>query len=106
MCLPSGFYSARRNMNLKRKHIRTGRLGLIIFLTLAGILYLASRKTETHAQNQVPQHVRVSAISDWSHHYMVYSRPSSAAQSLRLQSEPRYQQQLQKQNATPQESAK
>jgi len=92
-------------MNLKRKHIRTGRLGLIIFLTLAGILYLASRKTETHAQNQVPQHVRVSAISDWSHHHVVYSRPSTPEQSLKLQLEPRYQQQLQKQNATPRQSA-
>ena len=91
-------------MNLKRMHIRPGRLRPIIFLTLAGILYLASRKTETHAQNQAPQHVRVSAVSDWSHHHMVYSRPSSAAQSLRLQLEPRYQQQLQKQNATPQET--
>jgi hypothetical protein len=91
-------------MNLKRMQISAGRFALIGFLTLAVILYVGSRKTETHAQNQAPQHVRVSGVSDWSHHHMVYSRPSSAAQSLRLQLEPRYQQQLQKQNATPQET--
>jgi hypothetical protein len=92
-------------MNLKQKRISAGRLGLIGFFTLAVILYVGSRKTETHAQNQVPQHVRVSAISDWSHHHMVYSRPSTPEQSVKLQSEPRYQLQLQKQNAAPRQSA-
>ena len=92
-------------MNLKRKQIGAGRLGLIGFLTLAVILYAGSRKTETHAQNQAPQHVRVSAITDWSHHNMVYSRPSSAEQALKLQSEPRYQLQLQKRNSTAQQNA-
>jgi hypothetical protein len=92
-------------MNLKRKGLGTGPLGLIIFLILASILYLALRKSETHAQNQVPQHVRVSAIDDWSHHHMVYSRPASDAQSLKLQSEPRYQQQLEKRNAPSRQSA-
>jgi hypothetical protein len=99
------FYSARNNMNLKRTGIGTGRLGLIIFLALTGILYLASRKTEMHAQGHAPQHIRTSAIDDWSHHHAVYSRPSSVAQSLKVQSEPRYQQQLQKRNAKPYQSA-
>lgn len=93
-------------MNLKRKGIWASRIGLIIFLILASVMYLASRKSETHAQNQAPQHIRVFAIDDWSHHHTVYSRPSSVAQSSRLQSEPRYQQQLQKRNATPYQSAK
>ena len=83
-------------MNLNRKQLTAGRLGLIGLLTLAVILYVGSRKMETHAQNQAPQHVRVSAITDWSHHNMVYSRPSSAGLSLKLQSEPRYQLQLEK----------
>jgi hypothetical protein len=94
-------FCERNNMNLKQRRVAKGRLVLIIFLTLTGIVYLASRKTETHAQNQVPKHVRVSAISDWSHHYVVYSTPSSVAQSLKLQSEPRYQLQLRKNNSTP-----
>ena len=92
-------------MYLKRKQMSAGRLGLIGFLTLAVILYVGSRKMETHAQNQAPQHVRVSAITDWSHHNMIYSRPSSAEQSLKLQSEPRYQLQLQKRNSTAQQNA-
>jgi hypothetical protein len=83
-------------MNLKQTQISAGRFALIGFLTLVVILYVGSRKTETHAQNQAPEHVRVSAITDWSHHNMIYSRPSSAEQSLKLQSEPRYQLQLQK----------
>jgi hypothetical protein len=89
-------------MDLKQERTSAGRLGLIIFLTLAGILYLGSRKKEIHAQNQLPQHVRVSAITDWSHRHIVYSKPSSIEQSLKLQSEPRYQLQLQKTNAMPQ----
>jgi hypothetical protein len=93
-------------MNLRRTGIGTSRLALIIFVALAGILYVVSRKTETHAQNQASQHIRVSAIDDWSHHHMIYSRPSSAAQSLKWQSDPRYQQQLQKRNATPQQSTR
>jgi hypothetical protein len=91
-------------MNLEPRGMRIGWLGLIALMTLAGILYLASSKLQTHAQNQVPKHVRVSAIDDWSHHHMVYSRPSSVTQSLKLQSEPRYQQQLQKRSATPHQS--
>jgi hypothetical protein len=91
-------------MNLKQKRIATGRLGVIILSALTGIVYLGSRKPETHAQNQVSQHVRVSAIADWSHRHMVYSTPSSVAQSSILQSEPRYQQQLQKKYATPPQS--
>jgi hypothetical protein len=83
-------------MNLKQTQISAGRFALIGFLTLVVILYVGSRKTETHAQNQAPQHVRVSAITDWSHHKMIYSRPSSAEKSLKLQLEPRYQLQLQK----------
>ncbi len=90
-------------MNLKQKRITAGRLGLIIFLTLTGMLYLGSQKKETHAQNQLPQHVRVSAITDWSHRHIVYSRPSSVEQSLKLQAEPRYQLQLQKTNPKPQQ---
>ena len=92
-------------MNQRWKGIGTGRIGLIIFVILASILYLALRKSETHAQNQGPQHIRVSAIDDWSHHHTVYSRPSSVAQSLKLQSEPRYLNQLQKRNATPYQRA-
>jgi hypothetical protein len=91
-------------MNLEQKRIAAGRFVLIILSTLAGIVYLGSRKTETHAQNQVPQHVRVSAIDDWSHRHLVYSTPSSLPQSLKLQSEPRYQLQLQRRHATPQQS--
>jgi hypothetical protein len=93
------------NMNSKRKSIGTSQLGLIMFLILSSILYLALRKSETHAQNQVPPHIRVSAIDDWSHHHMVYSRPSSVEQSLKLQSEPRYQQQLRTKKATSQQTA-
>jgi len=92
-------------MNSKRKSIGTSQLGLIMFLILSSILYLALRKSETHAQNQVPPHIRVSAIDDWSHHHMVYSRPSSVEQSLKLQSEPRYQQQLRTKKATSQQTA-
>jgi hypothetical protein len=92
-------------MHLKRKSILAGRIGLIIFLILASIIYLASRKSETHAQNRAPQHIRVSAIDDWSHHHMVFSRPSSVAQSLKLKSKPRYLNQLQKRNSTRQQSA-
>lgn len=83
-------------MNLKWNQVSVGRLSLIGFLTLAAILCAGSRKMETHAQNQGSQHVRVSAINDWSHHNMIYSRPSSSEQTLKLQSEPRYQLQLQK----------
>jgi hypothetical protein len=90
-------------MNLRWKHVRDGRFSLIIVVTLAGIVHLASRKSETHAQNQAPQHIRVSAIDDWSHHHMVYSRPSSIAQSLKLKLEPRYLNQSQKRNVTPQQ---
>jgi len=71
-------------MNLKQKRIAAGRFVLIILSTLTGLVYLGSRKTETHAQNQVPQHARVSAIADWSHRHSVYSTPSSVAQSLKL----------------------
>jgi len=91
-------------MNLKQKRIAAGRFVLIILSTLTGIVYLGSRKTETHAQNQVPQHARVSAIADWSHRHSVYSAPSSVAQSLKLQSEPRYQLQLQRRRATQPQS--
>ncbi len=91
-------------MNLKQKRIAAGRFVLIILSTLTGIVYLGSRKTETHAQNQVPQHARVSAIADWSHRHSVYSAPSSVAQSLKLQSEPRYQLQLQRRQPTPLQS--
>lgn len=83
-------------MNLKRKQVSALRLGLIGFLTLAGVLYVASRKLETHAENQVAPHVRVSAISDWSHHDLVYSRPATPEQERKLQLEPRYQLQLRK----------
>lgn len=93
------------NMNLKRKGLGTCQLGLIICLALTGILYLALRESETHAQNKALQHVRVSAINDWSHHHAVFSRPSLAAQSSKLQSEPRYQQQELKRNATSQQNA-
>jgi hypothetical protein len=93
------FFSTRNNMNLKRKGMGIARLGLVALLILAGILYLASRKLQTHAQNQGPKHIRVSAIDDWSHRHLVYSAPSLAALSLKLQSEPRYQLQLQKRNA-------
>ena len=91
-------------MNLKQKRIAAGRFVLIILSTLTGIVYLGSRKTETHAQNQVPQHARVSAIADWSHRHSVYSTPSSVAQSLKLQSEPRYQLQLKRRQAMPPQS--
>jgi hypothetical protein len=91
-------------MNLRRKHIGAGRFGLIIFLALTGILYLGWQKKETHAQVQAPQHVRVSAITDWSHRHIVYSTPSSVALSLKLKSEPRYQLQLQKKNTMSQQS--
>jgi hypothetical protein len=91
-------------MSSKQMRIPTGRFAFFILSTLAGTVYLGSRKTETHAQNQVPQHARVSAIDDWSHRHVVYSTPSSLAQSLKLQSEPRYQLQLQKRHATPPQS--
>ncbi len=87
-------------MTLKRKGMRICGLGLIAFLAFAGILHLASRKLQVHAQSQVARHVRVSSIDDWSHRHMVYSAPSSSAQSLKLQSEPRYELQLQKRNGT------
>jgi hypothetical protein len=91
-------------MNLKPRGMRIGRLGLIALLTLAGVVHLESNKWRTHAQSQVPNHVRVSAIDDWSHHRTIYSRPSSVAQSLKLKSDPRYQQQLQKRSATAYQS--
>lgn len=91
-------------MSLKQKRIATGRFVLFILSTLAGTVYLGSRKTETHAQNPVPPHVRVSAIADWSHRHVVYSAPPSLSQSLKLQSEPRYQLQLRRRHATPPQS--
>lgn len=78
---------------------------LILLVTLAGIVLLASRKMETYAQGQVPKHVRVPTINDWSRRHMVYSKPASAAQSMKLKSEPRYQQQIQKRNMKIQQSA-
>jgi 5-methylcytosine-specific restriction endonuclease McrA len=92
-------------MNPEWKVGKAVRLGLILFVALAGILLLASWRKETHAQNQAPNHVRVPMVTDWSHHHMVYSRPASIADALRLQNEPRYVQQVMRRNAAAPPSA-
>jgi uncharacterized membrane protein len=86
-------------VNLKQRCKWVTRLALVSIGTLAGIAFWAQRTTRTHAQNQTPNHVRVSVLSDWSHKHMVYSRPSSIGQALGLQSEPRYLNQLARRNA-------
>jgi hypothetical protein len=43
-------------------------------------------------------HTRVPMISDWSHHHVVFSQPSSYEKAWRLQSEPRYFQQVVRRN--------
>ncbi len=85
-------------MNVKRKGALAVRLALISIFALAGILLLVSRSMRTHAEKQTPNHVPVPLVTDWSHSHMVYSRPSSTGQALRLQAEPRYWQQLARRN--------
>jgi len=87
-------------MNLTRKGALAVRLALVTLFTCVGILLLVSRGMRTHAENQTPDHVRVPLVTDWSHRHMIYSRPSSTAQALRLQAEPRYWQQLARRNPT------
>jgi hypothetical protein len=85
-------------MSAKGRGVLAVRLALISAFVLTGILFLVSRNTRTHAQNQAQKHVRVPLVTDWSHRNMIYSRPSSMAQALRLQEQPRYLQQMARRN--------
>jgi hypothetical protein len=85
-------------MSVRRKAALAVRLALVTLFTCVGILHLVSRSVRTQAENQTPNHVRVPVVTDWSHRHMIYSRPSSTAQTLRLQAEPRYLQQLARRN--------
>jgi len=85
-------------MNLKRKRTLVLRLTVVSLCTLAGILLVASRSPKAHAQSHVP----VSMTTDWSNRHMVFTAPSSVAQALRLQAEPRYLQQLTRRNVAGQ----
>jgi hypothetical protein len=82
-------------MNSKRTYAWVARLAVVALCTVAGVLLLASRSPKAHAQNHIP----VSMTTDWSNRHMVYSAPSSVAQSLRLQAEPRYLHQLTRRNS-------
>ena len=68
------------------------RVGLAAGCTLAVALFLVTWVRKTHAQSK--PHVPVHMTTDWSNRHMIYSAPSTAMQSLRLQTEPRYTQQL------------
>jgi hypothetical protein len=83
-------------MNSKRNYAWVWRLTIISLCTLATLLLIASRSPKAQAQNHVP----VSMTTDWSNRHMVYSAPSSVAQALRLQAEPRYLHQLTRRSST------
>ncbi len=80
-------------MNVKRNSDFAARLVLVSIFTLVGVLLVISRSMRAHAESQTPNHVWVPLATDWSHRHMVYSRPSSTGQALRLRAEPRYLQQ-------------
>jgi hypothetical protein len=83
-------------MNARRKGALAVRLALVSIFSLVGIVLGFSRSMRIHAESQT--HVRVPLVTDWSHRHMVYSRPSSTGQALKLQAEPRYWQQLARRN--------
>jgi hypothetical protein len=88
-------------MEPKRNPAWPIRLTLASILILPGILFLASRNTKTYAQNRTLAHIPVPLVTDWSHRHMIYSSPSTLAQTWRLEAEPRYLQQWMRRNSAP-----
>jgi hypothetical protein len=80
----------------KRKMRRSQQRLLWLGISILGVLNLsavllgqASRESEA----------ALPAISDWTQHHVIFSRPANAEQARRVQQDPRYRQQLRRQSA-------
>jgi hypothetical protein len=86
-------------MSFNRHGARLIRVSLISVCILTGVVLIVSHKMKTHAQTSTLP--RVSMTSDWSNRHMLFSAPTSAEQAERLQKDPRYLQQVIRENLAP-----
>jgi len=84
-------------MKLNRRAAWIVRSVLIAIFVLIGAAFFAWRGSTTRAQ---AQHIPVHMTTDWSNRHVVFSAPTSAEQTRKLQADPRFvQQQMARQGA-------
>ena len=79
-------------MNVKQASTWAARLAIVAAIVFAVVVLFMPQGSRIHAQTTI--HTPVSVTSDWSNHHLVFSAPGTPVQALRVQTDPRYVQQL------------